>query len=81
MRLILCSVFDSKVGAYAAPHTFKSKGEAIRAFTDSVKAPDSPFSRHPGDYRFFVLGEFDDETGTVVSLTAPAPLIGADEIG
>lgn len=79
-RLILCSVFDSKVGAYSPPFSCKTRGEAIRSFTDACKDTSMHFGKHPADYRLFVIGEFDVGTGFVGGST-PEPLIGADEIG
>lgn len=79
MKLVVCSVFDTKVGAYAAPNFFKTKGEAIRAFTDAVVQEGSPFGKHRPDYRFFCLGEFDDSTGQLTACV-PEVLIGADEV-
>lgn len=81
MIRIACSVFDSKVGAYAQPFYVATRGEAIRSFTDACKDDKLPFSRHPADYRLFALGEFDDSVGRLVSYDNPVPLIGADEIG
>ncbi|AXH73361.1 MAG: nonstructural protein [Microviridae sp.] len=80
MRLMFMSVFDSKVGLFSPPFLVKTKGEAIRSFTDACKDPNLPFSKHPGDYRLYYLGDFDDNTAQVIG-GSPEPLIGADEIG
>ncbi|QCQ84806.1 nonstructural protein [Blackfly microvirus SF02] len=80
MRLIICSVFDSKVGAFSPPFFVKTRGEAIRSFTDACKDSSLPFTKHPADYRLFFLGEFDDVSGVVFG-DKPEPLIGADEVG
>lgn len=80
MRLMMCSVFDSKVGAYATPFFCRTKGEAIRSFTDACKDDKLPFKAHPADYRLIFLGEFDDNSGAMLP-TEPVPLIGADELG
>lgn len=80
MRMLVCSVFDTKVGAYASPHFFRSRGEAVRSFMDAVLAEGSPFGRHRGDYRFFLIGEWDDQTAVLVAIP-PEPLLGADEVG
>ncbi|QCQ84755.1 nonstructural protein [Blackfly microvirus SF02] len=80
-KLILCSVFDSKVGAYSPPFSVSTRGEAIRSFSDACSDDKLPFAKHPGDYRLFLLGEFDSGSGMVGGFTTPEPLIGADEIG
>lgn len=78
--LLLFAVFDSKVGAYAAPFCARTKGEAIRSFTDACRQDDLPFKKNPGDYRLFCLGAYDDNKGSLVPHD-PEPLIGADELG
>lgn len=77
-RLVLCSVFDTKVGSYAPPFTVKSRGEAIRSFDDACRDEKLPFRLHPGDYQLFALGEFDDISGYLHPIQ-PERLIGADE--
>lgn len=81
MKLIACSVFDSKVGAYSPPFFCKTKGEAVRSFMDACKDDKLPFKAHPEDYRLFHLGEFDDSSGVLLAMPNPIPLIGADELG
>lgn len=80
MRLIVCSVFDSKVGAYATPFFVRTKGEAIRSFEDACKDDKLPFRQHRGDYRLCMLGEYDDSSGQLVPFEVSI-LIGADEFG
>lgn len=80
MKLLLCAVFDSKVGAYSPPFCVKTKGEAIRSFQDACGDDKLPFMKHPQDYRLWLLGEFDDNSGAVTALY-PESLLGADEIG
>ena len=63
MKLKAYSVFDSKAEAYGLPHFFVAKGLAIRAFTDLTNDPQSLISKHPEDFDFFEIGEFDDLTG------------------
>ncbi|QCQ84648.1 nonstructural protein [Blackfly microvirus SF02] len=77
-KLLLCTVFDTKVGSYAPTFCCKSRGEAIRSFEDAVRDPKMPFAAHPGDYQLFAVGEFDDNLGVLVAFK-PDRLIGADE--
>lgn len=64
------SVYDSKVEAYLQPFFSPSNGAALRAFTDIVNDPNSQFSKHPEDYTLFVIGEYNDETAKISSLSA-----------
>lgn len=60
--LKMFSVYDKKVGAFTAPMFFRSKGEAIRSFTDACSREEN-FRRHREDYGFAYLGDWDDNTG------------------
>lgn len=73
-KLVVCSVFDSKVGVYFQPFFARSRAEAIRSFTDATDNDGHVFSRHPEDFTLFVLAEWDEETGGFASLAAPASL-------
>lgn len=63
--LLLCAVWDNKVGAFMQPFVSRSKGEAIRSFSDAVGDKQSPFCKHPEDYHLASLGEFDDNSGMI----------------
>lgn len=78
-KLLLVAVMDTKVGAFTPPFCCKTRGEAIRSFTDACADDKIPFKAHPGDYVLYMIGEFDDGSGLVTS--AVDRLIGADEIG
>lgn len=80
MKHLVCAILDSKVGVYSPPMCFRTKGEAIRSFSDACGDDKLPFGKHPADYRLFLIGEFDDNAGSLSSVS-PDPLIGADELG
>lgn len=55
--------------------------EAIRYFSDGVKAEKTELSVHPGDFELFLLGSFDDLTGRYVNLDVPERISrGTDHI-
>ena len=64
------AVFDAAVGAFTSPAITRSRGEAIRAFTDQVNDAKSPFNNHPGDFSLWQLSEWDDSSGLYSSQTA-----------
>jgi hypothetical protein len=68
------TVYDSKVGAYLQPFFMRSKGEAIRGFSQIVNDGKSAFFTNPEDYTLFELGDYFDDTGTVVMHKAPISL-------
>lgn len=63
MKVNVYSVYDGAVGAYLPPFFSRSKGEAIRSFTDAVVEPNGPFNKHKADFALLQLGTFDDQTG------------------
>lgn len=77
--LQLYSVFDSKVGAYAAPFVARTKGEAIRSFQHACGDDALPFKRSPGDYQLFFVGGWDDNNGRLVPIENAQRVVGADE--
>ncbi len=62
MLLQVFTVFDSKAEAYLPPFYLITRGQAIRAFTDSVNDPNHQFAKHPEDYTLFLLGSFEDSS-------------------
>lgn len=73
MILLAFAVYDKKVGAYMQPMFFRSKGEACRSFLDACTVESQPFMKHPEDYGFAYLGDFDDSTGSIT-----CPVTGAE---
>lgn len=68
------TVYDSKVEAYLQPFFMRSKGEAIRAFSELVNDPQHNFSKYPSDFTLFELAEFTDETAGLFPLKTPVSL-------
>lgn len=59
------SIYDEKADAFLQPFFMSKVGEAIRAISDCLNDPAHQFSKHPSDYTLFVIGEFDDSTGSL----------------
>lgn len=57
------TLYDSKAEVYLSPFLFGNKGEAIRAFTESLKNDQTPMSKYPQDFTLFMLGEYDNSSG------------------
>ncbi|QCQ84623.1 nonstructural protein [Blackfly microvirus SF02] len=81
MKLLMCAVYDSKVSAYSPPIFFRTRGEAVRSFTDACGEEGSHLAKHGSDFRLWLLGHFDDNSGIVVAVSPLEPIIGADEVG
>lgn len=65
------TVFDTKVEAYLTPFYMKSKGEAIRSFTEACNDPQTMFFKHPEDYVLFELGDYSDSDASFCLLPSP----------
>lgn len=63
MKSKVFTIYDSKAEAFMNPFLMSKKGQAIRAFENSINDPSTQFHQHPADYTLFEIGEFDDETG------------------
>jgi len=63
MKLFVFTVLDNAVGAYLPPFYARSRGEAIRSFTEAANAPDHNFKKNSRDYVLYELGSFDDVSG------------------
>lgn len=73
MRLCVCAIHDSAVGAYLQPFFTRSKGEALRSFIDVCSDAKTQFAAHPGDYHLMYLGDYDDGDG---KFTPPPDVMG-----
>lgn len=66
-KINIFAIFDKKAVSYLAPFYFPQKGQAIRAFEDSINDTNSVFNKHPEDYALYKLGEYDDQSGIIKS--------------
>jgi len=73
------SVYDKAVSAFLPPFHARSKGEAIRSFTEACNDSKHQFNRHSSDYSLMALGEFDDNSG-VFSTADPTRVVSAFEV-
>lgn len=81
MKVGLYTMFDNAVQAFMPLFPARSRGEAVRSFTDAVNRPDAQFHTHAGDFSLFFVGEFDDNSGELVSASrGPERVIGALEV-
>lgn len=74
MKYNVFSCFDSKAGYYSKPMFCKSKGEAIRSFSDEANNRESYLYLHSEDFVLFELGTFDDVDGKFELLNTPMPI-------
>lgn len=62
---VMVAIYDAKVEAFSRPQFVRSRGEALRSFTDEVNrvAADNPLNAHPEDFALYYLGLYADEAG------------------
>jgi hypothetical protein len=70
MNKKLFTILDTKVGAYLAPFILRNKAEAFRGIMECMKQPDHGFAQYPEDYTLFEIGEWDENTGTIIPYEA-----------
>lgn len=70
-QLIVVSVYDRAMDAFARPFFVPALGAAIRAFQDEVNRAESPMCSHADDYDLFELGTFDEDSGKFQNLNEP----------
>lgn len=63
------SIFDGAVQEYLRPFFCRSHAEAVRMFGDTVRDPNNPMNKHPGDYTLFHIGSFDSDSGLLLDET------------
>lgn len=75
MILQAYAVFDTKAEAYLQPFFMRSRGEAMRAFMDSIQDEKHTFSRHAVDYKLMYIGLFDDSSGVIQGINTGPELV------
>lgn len=62
-KLMAFSVHDQAAAAFLRPFFTKTRGQAVRGFSDAVNDAKHEFHAHPEDYTLFYIGEFDEDKG------------------
>lgn len=71
---LVFAVFDVKAGYYKNPFMLKTKGEALRGFSDVANDKETEIGKHPEDFCLFLLSTFDEVKGTYKNESAPVSL-------
>ncbi len=68
MKLNVYAVKDTVTGEFGSPYLGKNDNEAIRGFKYGVETPSqSLIYTHSQDMQLFKMGEFDINTGEIIS--------------
>ena len=71
MKLEAFSIRDEKSGVFVRPFFCVNRGVALRDFADLVADKQTAVCKHPGDFKLYFIGYFDDNSGEFVSLPQP----------
>lgn len=74
MNLKIYAIYDTKAENFNTPFFMNTNGQAIRAFADLANDTNSTINKHPADYRLFLIGDFDTDSGTVTPEKNTQPL-------
>lgn len=82
MKLKIVSIFDKAMNEFHRPAFVQSEGLAIRSFQDEVNRDDAQndLFKHPADFELYLIGEFNTETGSLVSLERPGRMATAESL-
>lgn len=77
MELSIYSIRDSKANAFLLPWFKKTEPEAVRAFAQLIKDPQSLVATFPEDFDLYETGKYSDVTGLVTPLETPRHIVKA----
>lgn len=79
-KSVLCVIKDAKSNVYFPPSVSDNQEAAKRSFHALIKrGTDFVFSNFPSDFDLWLVGEFDERSGTITPTPAPVHLAnGAD---
>lgn len=77
MILKIFSIRDQKSEIFNSPFFKTAIGEAERDFQTAVNDPKTTLNKYPQDFDLYLLGEFNDNSGTFESLDTPQHLMKA----
>lgn len=73
-KLMIYSIYDSKVKFYDRPLFMRNRGEALREWGKAANDEKTTISAHPNDFALMEIGEFDDQTGQITPIAVPESL-------
>ena len=82
MLQFVVSVKDRAADIFNRPFFVPHRNVAVRDFTDEVNrsAADNQLNKHPDDFDLYLLGVFDDNTGTFALEEQPVVLVRAKDV-
>ena len=79
MKYVLVAIKDNAIEAFQPINSVRARGEAMRAFQDAINDPNNKqLNAHPEDFDLYHVGDFDDQTGTLLAITPERIMRGTD---
>lgn len=69
MKLVIAAILDSKAQSYMVPFFTENHQTAVRMFAGAANS-DGMIGKHPEDFHLYIIGEFDQDTADIKTLTA-----------
>lgn len=69
MIMVALSIFDSKAEFFCPPFFVRTEAEGKRMFLESCQDSNTSLSQHPDDFRLYVVGSWDDSSGSMIPLS------------
>lgn len=66
MNLKIYAIQDARAGSFLTPFFSHNDGTAVRQVAAAVVDKDSLFHKFPEDYTLYCVGEWMDDTGTIM---------------
>lgn len=74
MNVQVYSLYDTKALVFSQPSYFPNDATAMRAFLQLSNESGNTVNQYPADFIIFNVGEWDDQNGVLLALTAPRSL-------
>jgi len=68
LKLVLCSVHDSKTREFQTPMGMRTIDEAIRSFSAACTEEGHQFKKFKSDYTLWTMGYYYPQTGTIENI-------------
>lgn len=65
---MLVALYDRATEGHAPVMTVNTRNEAIRSFRQAVNDPQTPIHGNPTDFELYVIGQYDDQAGTITAV-------------
>lgn len=56
-----------EIEGFGSPIVASNKAKAMLIFGDEIQHPDSMLNKHPENYSLYALGQYNEETGEIIS--------------